>query len=113
MEFHAVFFFRPLSKDNLQVADEVVVLLLLSDLSCGDAGKPSVHHLKLQHIMFLLIQNKTRGKVKNTYLLLVLFKFNICCMKYDTRTVKVGVVKWARRSPKVLETLVTLVCWQK
>lgn len=74
-----------LSKDNFQVADEVVVHLLLSDLSYGDAGKPSVEIAAHQAYSY-------RAKQGETYSLLVLFKFNICCMKYDVRTVKVEVV---------------------
>lgn len=42
-----IFFQTTLSKDSFQVADEVVVLLLLFDLSYRDAEKPSVHHVDI------------------------------------------------------------------
>lgn len=41
-----VFQARP-SKDSLQAADGMVVLLPPSALSYGDAGKPSVHHTEI------------------------------------------------------------------
>lgn len=42
-----VFFQATLSKDSLQVADGMVVLLPPSAQSYGDAGKQSVHHTEI------------------------------------------------------------------
>lgn len=50
-----------LSKNSLQGADRVVVLLLVSDLSYEDAEKPSVHHTEIAACQTYTEQNKGKN----------------------------------------------------